>query len=79
MIAHSAEALGRVRVSSTKKPSRDGAKRRFHGQKLPSDAEPVPTKALSDAIFGPYLVPFWALSFLLLIAVVGAIVLARKD
>ena len=27
----------------------------------------------------PYLLPFWALSFLLLVAVVGAIVLARKD
>ena len=51
----------------------------FRGEKLPSDATPVPTKALSDSIFAPYLVPFWALSFLLLIAVVGAIVLARKD
>ena len=27
----------------------------------------------------PYLIPFWALSFLLLAAMVGAIVLARKD
>ena len=27
----------------------------------------------------PYLIPFWALSFVLLAAVVGAIVLARKD
>jgi len=51
----------------------------FHGQKMPTNAAPVTTKALSDAIFAPYLVPFWALSFLLLIAVVGAIVLARKD
>jgi NADH-quinone oxidoreductase subunit J len=51
----------------------------FRGEKLPTDAPPVPTKALSDDIFGPYLVPFWALSFLLLVAVVGAIVLARKD
>ena len=35
--------------------------------------------SLSDQIFGPYLLPFWALSFVLLAAVVGAIVLARKD
>lgn len=51
----------------------------FRGEKLPADATPVPTQAVADRIFAPYLVPFWALSFLLLIAVVGAIVLARKD
>ena len=34
---------------------------------------------MSDSIFGPYLIPFWALSFVLLAAMVGAIVLARKD
>ena len=34
---------------------------------------------LSDSIFKPYLLPFWALSFVLLAAVIGAIVLARKD
>ena len=51
----------------------------YRGEKLPSDAEPVPTRAIADRIFAPYLVPFWALSFLLLVAVVGAIVLARKD
>jgi NADH-quinone oxidoreductase subunit J len=39
----------------------------------------VSTAALSDNIFGPYLLPFWALSFVLLAAVIGAIVLARKD
>ena len=37
------------------------------------------TAAISDLIFSPYLLPFWALSFVLLAAVVGAIVLARKD
>jgi len=37
------------------------------------------TAALSDLIFKPYLLPFWALSFVLLAAVIGAIVLARKD
>ena len=35
--------------------------------------------AVSDSIFDTYLLPFWALSFVLLAAVVGAIVLARRD
>ena len=51
----------------------------FGDEKLPEDATPVPTQAVSDLIFGPYLLPFWALSFVLLAAVIGAIVLARKD
>ena len=34
---------------------------------------------LSDSIFSSYPLPFWALSFVLLAAVIGAIVLARKD
>ena len=37
------------------------------------------TRALSDQIFSAYSLPFWALSFVLLAAVIGAIVLARKD
>lgn len=37
------------------------------------------TQALSDAIFGQYLVPFEMLSVLLLAALIGAIVLARRD
>ena len=37
------------------------------------------TAALSDKIFSAYSLPFWALSFVLLAAVIGAIVLARKD
>lgn len=37
------------------------------------------TAALSDKIFSLYALPFWALSFVLLAAVIGAIVLARKD
>ena len=40
---------------------------------------PAPTQALSDGFLGPYLVPFLALSFVLLAAAIGAIVLARKD
>ena len=37
------------------------------------------TEQVSDAIFGQYVVPFEAVSVLLLAALVGAIVLARKD
>ena len=46
---------------------------------LPTDRSPVSTQAVSDSIFKPYLLPFWALSFVLLVAAIGAIVLARKD
>ena len=42
-------------------------------------AKPQSTATISDLIFKPYLLPFWALSFVLLAAVIGAIVLARKD
>ena len=45
----------------------------------PSKAIRIDTQSISDTIFTPYLLPFWALSFVLLIAVIGAIVLARKD
>ena len=51
----------------------------FGDEKLPTDSELVSTQAISDQIFGPYLLTFWALSFVLLVAVIGAIVLARKD
>ena len=51
----------------------------FGDQRLPSDAPVVSTQQLSDQIFGPYLLPFWALSFVLLAAVIGAIVLSRRD
>ena len=51
----------------------------FGDTRLPADREPVPIWELSDSIFKPYLLPFWALSFVLLAAVIGAIVLARKD
>lgn len=43
------------------------------------DRGPAPTVLLSDGYLGPYLVPFLALSFVLLAAAIGAIVLARKD
>lgn len=55
----------------------------FSDTELPSvsGAEPTQqsTAVISDLIFKPYLLPFWALSFVLLAAVIGAIVLARKD
>ena len=51
----------------------------FGDQRLPSDAPVVSTQQLSDQIFGPYLLPFWALSFVLLAAVIGAIVHSRRD
>ena len=40
---------------------------------------PFPTEGLSDRYLSPYLVPFIAVSFVLLAAAIGAIVLARKD
>jgi NADH-quinone oxidoreductase subunit J len=51
----------------------------FGTEKMPTDGSLVTTQQISDQIFGPYLLPFWALSFVLLAAVIGAIVLARKD
>ena len=47
--------------------------------KFDAEAPPVNTQDISDLIFKPYILPFWALSFVLLAAVIGAIVLARKD
>jgi NADH-quinone oxidoreductase subunit J len=51
----------------------------FHATHMPTDSVPVSTAAISDSIFSTYLLPFWALSLVLTAAVVGAIVLARKD
>lgn len=51
----------------------------FGDERLPADAPVVTTQQISDQIFGPYLLPFWALSFVLLAATIGAIVLARRD
>jgi NADH-quinone oxidoreductase subunit J len=56
----------------------------FGDDALPSDTQ-VPrgggsnTAALSDAIFSQFLIPFEVVSVLLLAALVGAIVIARKD
>ncbi len=41
--------------------------------------EPQTTEMVSDAIFHDYLIPFEAVSFLLLAALIGAIVVARRE
>lgn len=41
--------------------------------------EPQPTAVVSDAIFSQYIIAFEAVSVLLLAALIGAIVVARKD
>ena len=51
----------------------------FSDDKLPTDPAIQSVQNVSDSIFGPYLIPFWALSFVLLAAMIGAIVLARRD
>ena len=51
----------------------------FGKDRLPADLDPTDTRALSDAIFGTYLMPFEVVSLLLLAALVGAIVIARRD
>ena len=37
------------------------------------------TTAIADSVLSPYLIPFFGMTFVLLAAAVGAIVLARKD
>ena len=51
----------------------------FGRDKIPGDLAPTQTGALSDVLFGEYLIPFEVVSLLLLAALVGAIVIARKD
>jgi NADH-quinone oxidoreductase subunit J len=51
----------------------------FEDDKLPEPAGPSSPEAIADSVLSPYLVPFLAISFILLAAAVGAIVLARKD
>jgi NADH-quinone oxidoreductase subunit J len=50
----------------------------FEDTTLP-DSGPTPTELISDQFLSPYLIPFFALAFVLLAAAIGAIVLARKD
>lgn len=51
----------------------------FGVDRLPEALNPTSTAALSDSIFGTYLVPFEVVSVLLLAALIGAIVIARRD
>jgi NADH-quinone oxidoreductase subunit J len=51
----------------------------FGDDELPDNAVPTTTAQVSDSIFSVYLLPFWALGIVLTAAVVGAIVLARRD
>jgi NADH-quinone oxidoreductase subunit J len=50
----------------------------FEDEELPADTVQR-TAQVSDAVFSTYLVPFEAVSVLLLAALIGAIVIARKD
>jgi len=50
----------------------------FSGEKL-NITQPTATSAIADSIFRSYVVAFEAVSMLLLAALIGAIVLARRD
>jgi NADH-quinone oxidoreductase subunit J len=50
----------------------------FRGEKLEL-VQPTQTSAIADSIFRSYVVAFEAVSMLLLAALIGAIVLARRD
>jgi len=49
------------------------------GDDVLPDRGPTPTVLLSDQFLSIYIIPFFALAFVLLAAAIGAIVLARKD
>jgi NADH-quinone oxidoreductase subunit J len=44
-----------------------------------AERAPTSTDSIADEVLSPYLIPFLALSFILLAAAIGAMVLARKD
>ena len=52
---------------------------RFGAERLNIDGPIYRTADVSDEVFSTYIVPFEAVSVLLLAALIGAIVLARKD
>ena len=52
---------------------------RFGSERLNTDGPIYRTADVSDEVFSTYIVPFEAVSVLLLPALIGAIVLARKD
>jgi NADH-quinone oxidoreductase subunit J len=51
----------------------------FGKDRLPEALNPTNTGVVSDSIFSTYLVPFEVVSVLLLAALIGAIVIARRD
>jgi NADH-quinone oxidoreductase subunit J len=51
----------------------------FEDQKLPADRQVQNTQQVADSIFSTYIVPFEAISLLLLAALIGAVVVARRD
>jgi NADH-quinone oxidoreductase subunit J len=51
----------------------------FEDQELPEDPTIFRTADVGDSIFSQFIIPFEAVSVLLLAALIGAIVLARKD
>ena len=51
----------------------------FEDVKLPSDRQPQRTQEVALEIFSRFIVPFEVLSVLLLAALIGAVVIARKD
>ena len=52
---------------------------RFGSDRLVMDGPVFKTADVSDEVFSTYIIPFEAVSVLLLAALIGAIVLARKD
>jgi len=51
----------------------------FSDERMPAAMQPQRTQAVADEIFSTYIVPFEALSVLLLAALIGAVVVARRD
>jgi len=51
----------------------------FEGATMPKNQKPQRTEEIALEIFSTYIVPFEALSVLLLAALIGAVVVARKD
>jgi len=54
--------------------------RAFEGEEISFDrTTPITTETVGDAIFSTYVLPFEVVSVLLLAALVGAVVIARRD
>ena len=51
----------------------------FFGKRTPGKGSGFGIVAIGEALFRDYVLPFEAVSFVLLAALIGAIVLARKD